>query len=68
MDATKIVVDANILFSALLRDNTAYSRIILDTARTFYLCESTIIELFKHKERIVPKYAIRHFSFAGILT
>jgi len=53
MDSTKIVVDTNILFSALLRDNTAYSWVLLDTARTFCVCESTIIELFKHKERIV---------------
>jgi predicted nucleic acid-binding protein len=53
MDTQKIVVDANILFSALLRDNTAYSRVILDTTRTFYICEPTFIELFKHKERIV---------------
>jgi len=53
MDESKIVVDTNVLFSALLRDDTAYAQIILDGSHTFYVCESTIVELFKHKERIV---------------
>lgn len=53
MDESRVVVDTNILFSALLRDDTAYARILLDGSHTFYVCESTIVELFKHKERIV---------------
>lgn len=54
MSALKpIVVDANILFSALLREETRFTRLILGSARSFFICESTIVELFKHKERIL---------------
>jgi predicted nucleic acid-binding protein len=48
-----VVVDANILFSALLRDESRFSRIILGSDRSFFICESTIVEVFKHKERIL---------------
>ena len=48
-----VVVDANILFSALLREESRFSRLILGSERSFYICESTIVELFKHKERIL---------------
>ncbi|MFP4031384.1 MAG: PIN domain-containing protein [Desulfococcaceae bacterium] len=48
-----IVLDTNILFSALLRENSQWSRIILDSDHEFFICESTIIELFKHKEKLV---------------
>lgn len=48
-----IVIDTNILFSALLRENSRWSRVILDSGHEFFICESTIIELFKHKEKLV---------------
>lgn len=48
-----IVIDTNILFSALLRRKSRFTRLILESDRVFFICESTIVELFKHKDRIV---------------
>ncbi|MBE2197423.1 MAG: PIN domain-containing protein [Anaerolinea sp.] len=48
-----IVIDTNILFSALLRSESHFTRTILGSGETFFICESAIVELFKHKERIV---------------
>lgn len=51
-----VIVDTNILLSALLREKST----ILDALRShqhqFYICELPIIELFKHKEKII-KYS-----------
>jgi predicted nucleic acid-binding protein len=48
-----VVIDTNILFSALLRRESPFTRLILETDLVFFICESTIVELFKHKDRIV---------------
>jgi predicted nucleic acid-binding protein len=48
-----VVVDTNILFSALLRKPTRFSEILLQAEHRFYVSESVIIELFRHKERIL---------------
>lgn len=48
-----VVIDTNILFSALLRDQSHFTQTILGSGNTFFICESAIVELFKHKERIV---------------
>ncbi len=47
-----VVVDTNILISALLRSGSPFAQVILGSKRDFFICESTIVELFKHKERI----------------
>ncbi len=52
-DPQPIVIDTNILFSALLRSESRFTRVILDADYSFFVCESTIVELFKHKERII---------------
>jgi predicted nucleic acid-binding protein len=48
-----VVVDANILFSALLRPDSPFTRRIVQGDRAFFICESAIVSLFKYKERIV---------------
>lgn len=48
-----IVVDTNILFSALLRDSSPFVRLLFQDEYDFYICEYVIVELFKHKERLV---------------
>jgi predicted nucleic acid-binding protein len=50
----KIVVDTNIIFSALLREDNRYARAIIknENAHDFYAVYFTIVELFKHKEKI----------------
>lgn len=51
--ARPVVVDANILFSALLRSESRFAQTILGSNHPFFICESTIVEFFKHKEKIV---------------
>jgi predicted nucleic acid-binding protein len=50
----KIVVDTNIIFSALLKEDNRYARALIknEDAHDFYAVYFTIVELFKHKERI----------------
>lgn len=51
--SNRIVVDANILFSALLRPDSPFTRRIVQGETTVFVCESAVVSLFKHKERIV---------------
>lgn len=53
MDKQFVVVDTNILFSALLSPSTRFAETILTTDEyIFMICESVVVELFEHKERI----------------
>lgn len=52
-ESKPVIVDTNILFSALLRSESHFTRTILGSGHSFFICESAIVELFKHKERIV---------------
>lgn len=54
-ESPAIIVDTNILFSALLRQDSRFTRAILNSGSPFYVCESILIELFRHKERIVHR-------------
>jgi predicted nucleic acid-binding protein len=47
-----VIVDTNILFSALLSSQSRFASIILRDEARFVICDSVIIELFEHKERI----------------
>lgn len=47
-----VVVDANILFSALLRPGHQF-RDVLASERRFYVSETLLAEIFRHKEKIV---------------
>lgn len=48
-----VIVDTNILFSALLREDAAFSTEMFESARDFFICETTLTELFRHKEKLV---------------
>ena len=53
MNPASIVVDTNILFSLLLRSETALrKRFLADSATTFHCPRFVFVELFQHKERI----------------
>lgn len=52
-ESPAIIIDTNVLFSALLRHDSRFTHAILNSGSPFYVCESILIELFKHKERIV---------------
>ncbi len=49
----KVVVDANILFSAFLSDNSQYRDLLFDEKYEFYSPNFVFLEIFKHKEKIL---------------
>ena len=50
----KVVVDTNIVFSALLKTKSQFrEHLMLATGIEFYTCRLLIVELFKHKEKLV---------------
>ena len=48
-----VIVDTNILFSALLTNRSKFAETLLATENDFFVCEMVLVELFKHKEKIV---------------
>ena len=48
----RIVLDTNLLFSALRSRNTAFREKLFSDEYTFYSSKYIIVEIFKHKERI----------------
>ncbi len=55
MKASKlpVIVDTNILFSALLTNRSKFAETLLATENDFFVCEMVLVELFKHKEKII---------------
>jgi predicted nucleic acid-binding protein len=53
LEKKTVVVDTNVLFSALLGSSSNFAHSILTTDHSYWICESIIVELFKHKEKIV---------------
>jgi predicted nucleic acid-binding protein len=65
----KVIVDANILFSALLNTNGIISNLLL-TSRNyfeFYATESLQQEIEKHKGKIVEITGLSHLSIDGLI-
>jgi len=54
----RIIVDTNILFSALFKKDNVFIEIILAGKHEFYICEFTLVELFKHKEKILKNSSL----------
>jgi predicted nucleic acid-binding protein len=51
---TPVVVDTNVLFSALLSPEARFRRILLgDTETRFYCCRFSLVELFAHKAKLL---------------
>lgn len=48
-----IIVDTNILFSALLNSQSSFAEILLGSDYRFFVCEQVLVELFKCKEKLV---------------
>jgi len=53
MSNNVIIVDTNILFSLLLRDKSHLANHFWDSPYALYICETALMELFKHKEKII---------------
>jgi predicted nucleic acid-binding protein len=49
----RVIVDTNILFSSMLSSQTKFADILFTSGHQFYVCELVVVELFKHKEKIV---------------
>ncbi len=49
----KVVIDANILFSAFLSKNSKYRNLLFDEAYEFYSPNFVFLEVFKHKEKLL---------------
>jgi predicted nucleic acid-binding protein len=47
-----IIVDTNILFSTLLKNQSKFSETLLISEHDFFVCELVLVELFKHKEKL----------------
>lgn len=54
-----VIVDTNILFSALVSGQRGMGDVLLHSDRRLYVCEYVIVELFKHKDRLVE---VSHLS------
>lgn len=52
-DLMKIILDANILFSAFLSKNSHYRDLLFDDGYTFYSPNFVFLEIFRHKEKIL---------------
>ncbi|MBW3570108.1 MAG: DNA-binding protein [Gemmatimonadetes bacterium] len=50
-----VVVDTNILFSALLRADTVFAQVLFHAPRTFFICETTLAELFRRKDKLMRR-------------
>jgi len=49
----KLVVDTNILFSALLKKESKELELLLREKHDFFIPKTLFIELFKHKEKLI---------------
>ena len=71
-DDRPVIVDTNIIFSALISRNSRFRDILLGSTHRFYLCETVIVELFRHKEKLLranPRLTPNEFAelYHGIL-
>lgn len=48
-----IIVDTNVLFSALLKSRTRFAELLLKSEQQFSICESVVVELFSRKEKLI---------------
>jgi predicted nucleic acid-binding protein len=48
----RVVVDTNIIFSAMLNMDSAFAKEMLHFENEFYICETTLVEIFTHKEKL----------------
>jgi len=59
-----VIVDTNIITSALLKKQTAFMEVLLNAPQKFYLCERGIVEIFNHKEKLVACSALTQSELA----
>lgn len=51
---SRVVVDTNVIFSALVSgEDFTFAEMLLRSQNEFFACETTLVEIFKHKEKIL---------------
>lgn len=61
------IVNANILFAAMMREKTQYGMVILTAQNDlFYIPGFAIVEIFKHKERILKLTQCHEVTLLGL--
>lgn len=63
-----VVVDTNVIFSALLRRESRFAETLLRGEHRFHVCESVLVELFKHKEKILRLSRLADEALCGSTT
>jgi len=63
----KIVVDSNILFSAIIKENSIIREILSLEIIEFYMCWFSIIEITKYKDYLLKKSKLSEEKFPEIL-
>jgi predicted nucleic acid-binding protein len=51
-DEPPVVVDTNIIFSALLSADSRFREILFTSTRRFVICETTIVDLFRLQDKL----------------
>lgn len=49
----RVVVDTNIFFSALVSAESSFAKTLLRLENEFFVCETMLVEIFEHKDRLV---------------
>ncbi len=63
----RIIVDTNIIFSALLKKNSKELELLLNAKCDFFIPKILFIELFKHKEKIMHISKLREDEVLELL-
>lgn len=61
-----VIVDTNILFSALLREKSRFGELLIDSNYQFFICEQVLVELFRRKEKILKASQLREEEIVTI--
>lgn len=62
-----VVVDTNILFSALLREDTRFGSVLLGPDYEFSVSELVLVEIFDRKEKLLAASKIRREKLTPLL-
>ena len=59
----RVVIDTNLIFSALLADASAIREILLDDSAKFYAPNFIIVEIFKHQRKLLKLTKLNEIEF-----
>lgn len=62
-----VVVDTNILFSALLKERSGFAEILLTSEARFFVNELVFAEIFRHKEKLMRLSALSEEEVVSLL-